>query len=130
MKKGLAILVTLMMLIPALSQTLIYVWFKANQETLAANYCEKRNTSEEESCKGCCYLAKQLKQTEQQTTDNKTTLPGSRKIQDNAPEYFMSVRTEDAAILPFNTLIFSRVILPCSVRHTRQPVKPPASRLA
>lgn len=51
----------------------IVVYWHYNQDFIAANLCEKRNTLESECCAGKCVLKKQLDETD---TDN--NLPASR----------------------------------------------------
>jgi|688.fasta_scaffold805718_2 hypothetical protein len=74
MKKALAIVFTLLILLPILSKTSVFIWFKANQNYIASNLCINKDSKEIPDCEGCCVLNEQLKKVED---NSETNLPSS-----------------------------------------------------
>jgi hypothetical protein len=75
MRGMIAILVIFVMLMQTFSKTIIFASFKINQEYIAKNLCENRNTPEKNCC-GKCLLRKQMQKDEQKQDSR---LPSSQK---------------------------------------------------
>jgi hypothetical protein len=72
MKKVLAILFTLLIMLPMLSKSVVYVWFKTNQDYIAQNLCVNKDNAAKPDCKGCCVLTEELKKVDD---NSETKLP-------------------------------------------------------
>lgn len=59
------IAISLVLLFASFSNAIIYLNFKANQAEIAATLCVKKEIKDN-TCKGTCYLAKQLKKAAEQ----------------------------------------------------------------
>ena len=76
-----------------LSELIIYVSFKINQDYIAKNLCVEKDV-EGSTCKGCCQLDKKLNEQEKQKQD--IPLPSSNKSEFNL--YSQVFVTKDFAV--------------------------------
>lgn len=81
MKKILAILFTLLILLPILSKSVVYIWFKTNQDYIAQNLCINKDNAAKPDCKGCCVLTEELNKVddEKSTASNTNNKPKDNK---------------------------------------------------
>lgn len=77
MKKAVAILVLLAVLVSVSGKTIVWSWYKANADYVAKTLCENK-AKPKSTCNGKCYLAKQLKKAEGETK-HAPALPQSLK---------------------------------------------------
>lgn len=60
LKRGLLILLSVVILMPSLCKTGVMIWFKANQDYIASVLCINRNNEAKSYCSGCCVLNEKL----------------------------------------------------------------------
>ncbi len=114
-----------MMLLPIFGKTGIWLWFKANQDWIAATLCENKNTQKADLCKGCCYLDKQLKKVEEPAPSN-TETKGNKKLQ-GAEDWVYLPQQKTSIALQQSTYSFAIAMeakLP--TMHQQKLIKPPA----
>jgi hypothetical protein len=70
MKRLFAMLLLLLMFLPILGKTGVWLWFEANQDWIAKTLCINKDNEKANACKGCCYLDKQLKKVEEPSNAN------------------------------------------------------------
>jgi hypothetical protein len=79
LNKVIASILLITMTIGILNSSLIYLWFKINQEYIAAELCEQRDQPES-SCNGNCQLQKKLAESEKNTSENPKVLPQTETL--------------------------------------------------
>lgn len=67
----------------------VVVWFKANQDYIAKEFCENKDKPEMH-CNGKCYLKKQLKKVDDATQGNQQQSQ-DKKTKTELPEFITSV---------------------------------------
>ncbi len=71
--------------LPSIWKAEVLVSFYKNRSYIEQNLCENKNEPEKQ-CHGCCYLAKQLKKTEEGEKSSKSSdKPGSREERSLSP---------------------------------------------
>lgn len=63
-------LLLLLMFLPILGKTGVWLWFEANQDWIAATLCINKDNEKANACKGCCYLDKQIKKVDEPSNAN------------------------------------------------------------
>ncbi len=79
MKKVFALVFTILILLPMLSKSVVYIWFKTNQDYIAKNLCINKDNAAKPDCKGCCVLTEELKKVDEE----KTATTNSQKSKDH-----------------------------------------------
>lgn len=77
MKRTISILLSILILLPVLSKSTLYIWFKINQEAIAAELCVNKENDKRPDCKGCCVLNEKLEKVEE--TPANDTVPNNPK---------------------------------------------------
>ena len=76
------ILFSLLIMLPILSKSLVFVWFKTNQDFIAQNLCINKDNIEKPDCNGCCVLNEELKKIEAEgIPSSKDAKEGKEKIE-------------------------------------------------
>jgi len=89
LKKGVAIFLTMLILLPVFGKSWILISFKINQESIAKNLCVLRNVKNN-SCHGCCQLKKRLAENDKQ---EQKQLPRGSKEKGSAPSDYIQIET-------------------------------------
>jgi len=55
----------LLIMLPQISKTALFIWFKVNQDAIAAELCINKENEKRPDCKGCCVLNEQLEKVEE-----------------------------------------------------------------
>ncbi len=69
MRLGIIILMIVILMVHALSFTLVYVSFKMHQDYIVANYCVQKD-ERVNTCQGHCQLTNEMQDQEKQKNDN------------------------------------------------------------
>jgi len=85
-KRLVAYILLLALFLPALRKAEVMASFYSNRNYIEQNLCENREEPEKQ-CHGCCYLAKQLKKTEEGSdkASKNSDKPGSREERSLSP---------------------------------------------
>ncbi len=100
-KKGLSILMTLIVLLPTLSKVWIYADFKINQDYIAEVFCVNKDEPMT-MCYGSCYLTAEMQKTDDTAQNQQAPANQKNKVEIN---YFVSESTEESS--EFSELIAS-----------------------
>ena len=76
LKKAISIFICFLLFLPAISNLVVVISFKMNQDYIAKMLCEKKE-EKENTCNGHCHLKKELKKVSE--TENDSNLPISYK---------------------------------------------------
>ena len=76
LKKAITIFITFLLFLPSISNLVVLISFKINQEYIAKTLCEKKE-EKENTCNGQCHLKKELKKVSETETDS--TVPNMYK---------------------------------------------------
>ncbi len=79
LNKVIAAILLITMLMGILNSSMIYLWFKINQEYIAAELCEQRDRPAS-SCNGKCHLQKKLAESEKNTSENPKAIPQTETL--------------------------------------------------
>lgn len=127
MKQAISILLIWLLLLPVLSKSALYIWFKANQDTIAAELCINKENKKRQDCKGCCVLNEQLEKVEDTPKESSTPINNKKELSEIALVfYFNQILVEP--IYPMNKELSSnRYTLDVLTPHVLKLIKPPTN---
>jgi hypothetical protein len=120
LNKVIASILLITMLTGILNGSIIYLWFKINQEYIAAELCEQRDRPES-SCNGNCQLQKKLAESEKNTPENPKAIPQPETLSFFLPPPRQSMQNNKVLHLtnkyPKYTHPFSGTEVPAEIFH-------------
>ncbi len=127
MKRVFAFVFCLVFLWPLLSKTGLLIWYKANQEFIANNYCENKFNADREDCEGCCYVNKQLNKIDGET---KTATPQPKAPENwnkELPTFFYTESYLFAPAIISIPIEFGQLASEALLPHEQDLIKPPCA---
>lgn len=113
---------------PVLSKSALYIWFKSNQDAIAAELCINKENEKRQDCKGCCVLNEQLEKVEDPAPENNLPTNNKKEITEIALVFcFKQMLVEP--IFPVNKkLSFHRYFTDLLHPHVLELIKPPTTK--
>ncbi len=127
MKRVVAFVFCLVFLWPLLSKTGLLIWYKANQEFIANNYCENKFNADREDCEGCCYVNKQLNKIDGET---KTATPQPKATENwnkELPTFFYTESYLFAPAIISIPIEFGQLASEALLPYEQDLIKPPCA---